>query len=138
MRPCPYCGVTIESNPSTGTATLDMAGTSSKKAIEGYSCPACGRKFTVVKSRSESLILSTKEVELMRKRLDKSAAGNESLRKKVGDLTSEARSLKASLKTAKDNAYARTLQSRLSELERHVESLKKEKGRLEEHLARMG
>jgi predicted RNase H-like nuclease (RuvC/YqgF family) len=138
MRSCPYCGVVIESAPSAGTASIEESGKVATKAIEHYTCQACGRKFGVIGGRTESLLISAKAVEEIRVRLGRALAANESLRKKASQLASETRSLKASLKTARETAYSKSLQGRMTELERHVESLKKEKGRLEEQLARMG
>ncbi|MGA2663674.1 MAG: hypothetical protein ABSF83_01845 [Nitrososphaerales archaeon] len=138
MRPCPYCGAAVESAPGAGTASIEEGGKVVTKAMEHYSCQACGRRFGVIKGRTESLLVPAKAVDEMRVRLGRALAANESLRKKAAQLASETRSLKASLKTARETAYARSLQSRMTELERHVESLRKEKGRLEEQLALMG
>jgi ssDNA-binding Zn-finger/Zn-ribbon topoisomerase 1 len=138
MRPCPYCGVVIESVHGTGTVTIEEDGKTTKKAMEKYSCPACGGKFAVVKTRRESMLIPARDVEGMQARLARATAGNESLRKKMNELVRETRSLRASLKTARENAYYRSLQGRVTELEQHVEFLRKEKGRLEEQVARMG
>jgi len=138
MRPCPYCGAAIESAPGAGKASVEEGGKVVTKAMEHYTCQACGRKFGVVKGRAESVLIPAKAVDEMRARLERALATNESLRKKASQLASETRSLRASLKTARETAYSRSLQSRMTELERHVESLRKEKGRLEEQLALMG
>ncbi len=138
MRSCPYCGAVVESAPSAGTASIEEGGKVATRAMEHYACQACGRKFGVIKGRTESVLIPAKVVEEMRTRLERALANNESLRKKASQLANETRSLKASLKTARETAYSKSLRSRMTELERHVESLRKEKGRLEEQLALMG
>ena len=138
MRTCPYCGVAIESIHGTGSAAIEERGKTTKRAMDVYSCGACGGEFALVRGRVTKMLLRARDVDGMRLRLDRATASNKVLKRRVSDLLRENRSLAASLRASKEKDRTRNLWSRVTELETQVAFLRKEKGRLEEHLARLG
>jgi septal ring factor EnvC (AmiA/AmiB activator) len=108
-----------------------------ERRVGMYTCSKCDTKFPTVISRQRYLIVAEEQLKSIQDELNAVKKDNDGLNTKIKGMAEQQKEIESAMeRTAKENEV-KHLQARLTELERFVGYLRKEKGELEQKVSKL-